>query len=88
MGTQAPGDAALEACHVWMATVKEVKNQLVLYSTFSPQEEGGWVDLDPAETAAARDPMGSALWPQHQWHAAFEILVSLAKLSFQLKLLK
>lgn len=75
MEAEVRAEAVPDARQIWLATIREVKSQLILYATFAPQEEGGWVDLDPAETAAARDPMGSALWPQHQWHAAFEILV-------------
>ncbi|KAL6785633.1 hypothetical protein ACKKBF_B01040 [Auxenochlorella protothecoides x Auxenochlorella symbiontica] len=71
----APGEQGQE--HTWFATLREVKHQFCLYASFEQREEGGWVDLDPAETAAASDPHGSSLWPQHQWHAAFEILFAL-----------
>lgn len=60
---------------VWLLTLREVRQQYELLARLQPKDDGDWVDLDPAETAAARDPKGSRLWPQHQWHAAFEMLV-------------
>lgn len=63
---------------LWRATFKEFQRQTLRYFQRNVFDiaSGGWVDVGVAMTSGDGDlDDWSDLWPSHQWHIAFEILV-------------
>ena len=64
---------------LWRATFTEFRSQALrtLQGNLFDIASGGWVDVGLAAAAAGETKEWSDLWPQEQWHIAFEILVRL-----------
>jgi hypothetical protein len=64
---------------LWKATFAEFKSQALrtFQSNLFDIASGGWVDVGLAAAAAGEVREWSDVWPQQQWHIAFEILVRL-----------
>jgi len=62
---------------LWRATFAEFKSQALrtFQSNLFDLASGGWVDVGLAAAAAGETKEWSDVWPQQQWHIAFEILV-------------
>lgn len=70
---------------LWRATFAEFRSQAL--RTFQGNlfdiASGGWVDVGLAAAAAGETKEWSDIWPQQQWHIAFEILFCQQPLSIQ-----
>jgi hypothetical protein len=76
--TEVPTKAAFGVDEeLWRATFSEFRSQAL--RTFQGNlfdiASGGWVDVGVAAATSGEAKEWSDVWPQQQWHIAFEILV-------------